>query len=81
MPKQDKAFRTYVTKEGKFVGQGMTDGGAFWLVDTNGDLLSEFLCNRAQVTMSARRLFGRLVSWNPLVYGHPSWDNVSADEK
>ncbi|MDL4812766.1 hypothetical protein [Actinomadura opuntiae] len=69
-----KRFRVYVTRtDGRFVGEGMTDGDAYWLVDTHGARISEFCCNRAQVTLAARRLFGPLWPGDVLAYGHPAW--------
>ena len=37
-----------------------TDGEVFWLASLNGERLSEFCANKAQVKIQARRLFGRL---------------------
>jgi hypothetical protein len=73
-----KRFRVYITRDGGYVGEGMTDGEAYWLVNTHGDRISEFLCNRAQVTIAANRLFGRMCSWDVMQYGHPAWDMQDA---
>lgn len=64
------ATRTYVTRaDRKFVGQSATDGELYWFVDASGKVISPTYVNRAQVTMFARRTFGPLINWDPIMYG------------
>jgi len=72
-----KLVRCYANANGAVAYQA-TDGDAWWLADLDGERISPFCANRAQVSMEAWRRFGRLMLLAGDVYGgqhaYP-WDN------
>ncbi|MFI1166548.1 hypothetical protein ACH4UM_23830 [Streptomyces sp. NPDC020801] len=57
----------YATASGAVALQA-TDGESWWLADLDGNKISCFCANRAEVTIQAYRRFGRLIG-----RGHSSW--------
>jgi hypothetical protein len=62
--------RFYYTEADGQVAAAVTDGLVWWLADLNGDRISDFFGNCAQVTLAARRRFGRFARpYTPLTRG------------